>query len=192
MAISSATSIITFIRTDPDVAAAVNGIPSYLHSMTAFACMFLIKVAVKYGGDLIEKERVYEMITGLVQQFRSLYAGKWHLANLMAGGLEKMAATLNPNLDMVSLQQMQDNMANRNIMLNNGTLNLNNGVNHMPGTEQQFGDFETDAFFDYGMSFGLSPVFPFDATTFGMDGTAGASMQDFAADYKQMSSAHGT
>lgn len=191
MAISSATSIINFIRSDPDVAAAVNGIPSYLHSMTAFACMFLIKVAVKYGGDLIEKERVYEMITGLVQQFRSLYAGKWHLANLMAGGLEKMAATLNPNLDMGSLQQMQDNMANRNIMLNNGTLNLN-GVNSLPGADQPFGDFETDAFFDYGMSFGLSPVFPFDPTTFGMDGNAPTQMQDFTDYNKQMGSAHGT
>lgn len=152
--------------------------------------MFLIKVAVKYGGDLIEKERVYEMITGLVQQFRSLYAGKWHLANLMAGGLEKMAATLNPNLDMVSLQQMQDNMANRNIMLNNGTLNLN-GMNSVPGADQPFGDFETDAFFDYGMSFGLSPVFPFDPTAFSMDGNAPGQMQDFT-DYKQMGSAHGT
>ncbi|KAK1633315.1 hypothetical protein BDP81DRAFT_397214 [Colletotrichum phormii] len=40
-AISVATSTIDFINTDPDVAAGVVGMPSYLHCMTAFACMFL-------------------------------------------------------------------------------------------------------------------------------------------------------
>ncbi|KAG9256553.1 uncharacterized protein F5Z01DRAFT_618106 [Emericellopsis atlantica] len=193
MAIASATSIITFMRTDPDVAAAVNGIPSYLHSMTAFACMFLIKVAVKYGGDLIEKDRVYEMITGLVHQFRTLPTGKWHLANLMAGGLEKMVATLNPGLDG-QMMQFPDGTTMRNMMVNS----LGGGGAHAQAHlgDPAFGEIDTDAFFDYGMSFGLSPVFPFDPTTFALDGTgqvATAPMRDFTTvEYQQVGSNPGT
>jgi hypothetical protein len=190
MAVSAATSILDFIRSDSDIGASIIGIPSYLHSMTAFACMFLIKVAVKYGSDLIDKSRVHEMITALVQHFRSLPAGKWHLANLMAGGLEKMAATLLDPAADARFQQQNASSGIGNDVTNaaaaTGLASLANGVipgdTHFDGAGpggNLFADLAGDTFFDYGMSFGLSPVFAFGSSTFGLD-AAGQGSEDFS------------
>ncbi|KAF5025680.1 hypothetical protein F66182_2286 [Fusarium sp. NRRL 66182] len=94
-AISTATTVIDLFLHDPDIAAGIVGMPSYVHSMTAFASMFLTRVATKYH-DLIQRDKVYDLITGLLQQFQAQPAGKWHLANLMISGLERMAQTLKP------------------------------------------------------------------------------------------------
>ncbi|KAK2779076.1 C6 transcription factor [Colletotrichum kahawae] len=179
-AISVATSTINFILTDPDVAAGVVGMPSYLHCMTAFACMFLIKVAVKYGGDLIEPDRVWDLTTSLVRHFRSLPAGKWHLANLMAPGLERMAATLKRSQNG-SLAHLHD------------ALPAPNGVNGAidpqlmpPSTDGTFIGSEGEFFFDYDMSFGLSPVFNFDLSSLNPESSA-LPAQDFTNVEYQMS-----
>ncbi|KAF4338770.1 transcriptional activator of proteases prtT [Fusarium beomiforme] len=146
-AVNAATAIIDLIITDPDVAVGIVGMPSYMLSMTAFACMFLIKVAVKYGSDLIERQRVHDLTTNLVRQFRSLKAGKWHLANLMAGGLERMTATLaTPDPQVRQVQQA---------VYTNTMEHVDMAV---PGN-QVYTDMDGDTFFDYDMSFGLSPVF---------------------------------
>lgn len=93
-AISAATDTIELILTDPDAASVVVGMPSYLHSMTAFACMFLIKMAHKYGKSLVDPKRVWDLTTRLVRHFRSVPAGKWHLTKLMTLRLERMASIL--------------------------------------------------------------------------------------------------
>ncbi|KAM5345180.1 hypothetical protein ACJ41O_011042 [Fusarium nematophilum] len=162
-AVTAATAIIDLIITDADVAVGIVGMPSYMLSMTAFACMFLIKVAIKYGGDLIERQRVHDLTTSLVRQFRSLNAGKWHLANLMAGGLERMTGTLN-SVAPGQVGQMPNGM-----VVSNG-INENVDMTHqIPPGDRPFTDLEGDMFFDYDMSFGLSPVFRFDPSMFSMD-----------------------
>ncbi|QPC60964.1 hypothetical protein HYE67_003195 [Fusarium culmorum] len=158
-AVTAATAIIDLIITDPDVALGIVGMPSYMLSMTAFACMFLIKVAVKYGSDLIERQRVHDLTTSLVRQFRSLKAGKWHLANLMAGGLERMTATL------AAAEPGQGQSAS---MVYNTMENADMAGQMMPGN-QVYTDMDGDTFFDYDMSFGLSPVFRFDPSMFTVD-----------------------
>ncbi|KAM0493645.1 hypothetical protein ACHAP8_009088 [Fusarium lateritium] len=137
--ITAATTIIDKFLHDPDITLGIVGMPSYVHSMTAFASMFLTKVAIKYQ-DLIAKEKVYDLITGLVQQFRSQPAGKWHLAGLMASGLERMAQTLKPDvlMDMglplgVGMDQSVDT-----------------GIS---GVDNFFPDLPGDFFFNYDMSF---------------------------------------
>ncbi|KAJ0274840.1 hypothetical protein COL940_009110 [Colletotrichum noveboracense] len=156
------------------------GMPSYLHCMTAFACMFLIKVAVKYGGDLIEPDRVWDLTTSLVRHFRSLPAGKWHLANLMAPGLERMAATLKRSQNG-SLAHLHD------------ALPASNGVNGTidpqlmpPSTDGTFIGSEGEFFFDYDMSFGLSPVFNFDLSSLNPESST-LPAQDFTNVEYQMS-----
>ncbi|KAF6842388.1 hypothetical protein CMUS01_03167 [Colletotrichum musicola] len=179
-AVSVATSTVDFILTDPDVAAGVIGMPSYLHCMTAFACMFLVKVAVKYGGDLVEPGRVWDLTTSLVRHFRSLPAGRWHLANLMAPGLEKMAATL--RLD-------HEGGAGR---VAGQAVNSTNGVDAAidpqlggPGTDGTIIGSEGEFFFDYNMNFGLSPVFQFDLSSLNAD-SAPMTAQEFGSVEYQM------
>ncbi|KAM0323880.1 hypothetical protein ACHAQA_008461 [Verticillium albo-atrum] len=168
-AVAAAISTIEFILTDPDVSASVVGIPSYLHCMTAFACMFLIKVSVKHGGDLVEPQRVWDLTTRLVGHFRSLPTGRWHLANLMAPGLEKMAATLKPHLE--GHQMLQNGMAGCD--MTNGSLEPK-AV--MSANDQALMGMEGDIMFDFDMSFGLSPVFRFDPATMAIEG-----LQEFGA-----------
>ncbi|KAF4988734.1 hypothetical protein FDECE_14945 [Fusarium decemcellulare] len=162
-AVSAATAIIDLIITDPDVAVGIVGMPSYMLSMTAFACMFLIKVALKYGSDLIERQRVHDLTTSLVRQFRSLNAGKWHLANLMAGGLERMTGTLN------AVAPGQVGQVPNGAIVNNGIHENLDLSNQIPAGDRPFTDIDGDMFFDYDMSFGLSPVFRFDPSMFTMD-----------------------
>ncbi|KAI1083111.1 hypothetical protein F5B20DRAFT_577494 [Whalleya microplaca] len=93
-AVNAATSIVDLLIADPDLQAAVAGMPSYLHSMTAFACVFLAKLAMIHGDELIERAVVINLTSSLIQLYRSSPVGKWHLVNLMANGLEKMVKTL--------------------------------------------------------------------------------------------------
>lgn len=179
-AVGVATKTIDFILADPDIGAGFVGMPSYLHCMTAFACMFLIKVAVKYGDDLVDPGRVWQMTTSLLHQFRSLPTGRWHLAKLMAPGLEGMAAMLAPGGGMgeaAANQVAGGDMTDPMLMTGgvNGQMMAGNGG---------------ELFFDYGMSFGLSPVFQFDptaATFMGSAGDPGSTGQEFGVDYGQLS-----
>ena len=146
--------------------------------------MFLIKVALKYS-DLIEPDKVYNMTMGLVRHFRSLSAGKWHLANLMTSGLEQMAATLKTDKNSHGI--------NGNGMISTALLEMNGiggDLTHDAGMDASGMGMNGEMFFDYGMSFGLSPVFRFDSTLLGgLDGhTPQQQVQGFGdVDYHSMS-----
>jgi hypothetical protein len=81
------------LLTDSDVREGLIGIPHYIHSMIAYACVFLLKVAAQYKGQYIDDGSVLEMTSKVVQQFRSTSVSKYHLVHLMANGLEKMASS---------------------------------------------------------------------------------------------------
>jgi hypothetical protein len=89
-AVAAATAIIETVLTDEDVRDGLVGLPHYIHSMIAFACVFLLKIAAQYSGRYIEDSVVLDLTTKAVQQFHTTPVGKWHLVHLMAEGLEKM------------------------------------------------------------------------------------------------------
>lgn len=91
----------------------------------------------------------------------------------MAGGLEKMAATLHLSTE------------NKQSLFGPGLLNTRQGmtsdmetVQPMPDTEGQLLGLETDLFLDYGMSFGLSPVMRFDPSMLNINGPT-HQLQDY-------------
>lgn len=93
-AAAAATSIIDLLIADADIQPALAGMPSYMHSMSAFACMFLAKLAMIHGDQLIDRQQVMDSIVRLAGFYRSTPVGKWHLVNLMADGLDKIVETL--------------------------------------------------------------------------------------------------
>lgn len=108
-AVSASTAIIELILGDPDVRESLVGIPHYIHSMIAFACVLLLKVAAQHSGQYIDDGFVLDLIGRVVQQLRSTSTGKYHLVHLMADGLERMASS---KIQSPSVLQMHNPSAN--------------------------------------------------------------------------------
>jgi hypothetical protein len=89
-AVTAATDTIEMVLTDYDIQDGLVGIPHYIHSMIAFACVFLLNIASQYSGQYIPDTVIFDLTTRAVHQFRSTAVGRWHLAHQMAEGLEKM------------------------------------------------------------------------------------------------------
>lgn len=162
-AVAAATAIIETVLIDDDIRDGLVGIPHYIHSMIAFACVFLLKIAAQYSGQYIDDTVVYDLTTKAVQQFRSTPVGKWHLVHLMAEGLEKMLAkkTMTPTAGPTHPVQ---------------TNTVPPSLAHTPQTSMEppsmangdglFGDNFEDAF-----SFGTSSFLNFDTGTLDLDFT---------------------
>jgi hypothetical protein len=161
-AVAAATAIIETVLTDDDIREGLVGIPHYIHSMIAFACVFLLKIAAQYSGQYIEDAVVFDLTTRAVQQFRSTPVGKWHLVHLMAEGLDKMLAkkTLTPTavateyVPPASMTQSMGQMVHAN--------------EHMSGAN---GDGLFGENFEDGFNFGTSSFLNFDTGTLDLDFT---------------------
>ncbi|OAL03209.1 hypothetical protein IQ06DRAFT_217835 [Phaeosphaeriaceae sp. SRC1lsM3a] len=90
MAVAAATSVVEMLLNDPDIRDGLVGVPHYIHSMIAFACVFLLKVSIQHSGQYTDDQLVNDLTMKAAQQFRSTAVGKHHLVHLMAEGLEKM------------------------------------------------------------------------------------------------------
>ncbi|KAK9784531.1 hypothetical protein SCARD494_12786 [Seiridium cardinale] len=93
-ATTAAVAIVSTLINDPEIQPALVGMPSYMHSMTAFAAMFLAKATMTYGHQLIDRSVVIDLISRLIALYHSTVAGKFHLVNMMANGLEKLTTAL--------------------------------------------------------------------------------------------------
>ncbi|KAH7071071.1 hypothetical protein FB567DRAFT_554578 [Paraphoma chrysanthemicola] len=92
-AVAAATAVVDLLLEDHDIREGLVGIPHYLHSMIAYACVFLLKVAAQYTAQYIDDALVLDMTSKVVNQFRATPVSKYHLVYLMADGLEKMASS---------------------------------------------------------------------------------------------------
>ena len=93
-AVSVAMKIIEMIILDEDVKAGLVGLPSYIQSMTGFACMFLARLVSLHGDMFVQRDHVISLIMRLKQVYEATPVGKWHLAYLMPKGLERILAML--------------------------------------------------------------------------------------------------
>jgi hypothetical protein len=167
-AVTAATSIIEIILSDDDIRDGLVGIPHYIHSMIAFACVFLLKIAGQYSGQYIEDAVVFDLATRAVQQFRSTPVGKWHLVHLMAEGLEKMLA-----------KKAKSPISTSNTPTARSTTTSNaeyatpatNTITPMMNGENVFTGGASGASFDDVFSFGTSSFLNFDTGTIDLDFT---------------------
>ncbi|KAF5024345.1 hypothetical protein F66182_3575 [Fusarium sp. NRRL 66182] len=163
MAVTSASAIIDILLSDPDLSLSIVGIPSYLLSMTAFAAMFLAKVSHKYGDDLFRRDQALDQITRLINHFRSLSMGKWHLAKLMIRGLETVTSLLTSHgVQATSQNAIPNTMPG----VENG-----HGIQNICGTNNDIlSGMDSNAIPTWDTTFGLSPIFGFDPSLLDVDG----------------------
>lgn len=93
MAISAAASILTFVLEEEDMRRALVGTPLYVHTMIAFASVFLMKVTTKWNriiGLNVEREYVSDLLERMIKLLRATTTSDRHLLPHLAAGLEKM------------------------------------------------------------------------------------------------------
>ena len=99
MAISAAASILTFVLEEEDMRRAMVGTPLYVHTMIAFASVFLMKVATRWNrvmGLNVEPHYVSHLLERMIVLLKSSITSDRHLLYHIAYGLEKMLAKVGP------------------------------------------------------------------------------------------------
>jgi hypothetical protein len=154
------------VLTDDDIRSGLVGIPHYIHSMIAFACVFLLKTAAQYSGQYIEDAVVFDLTTRAVEQFRATPVGKWHLVHLMAEGLEKMLAKKTATPTAASMPQISaPPTMHHGHQINHNLPSIANG-------DSLFDDGMNGAtHFDDTFNFGTSSFLNFDTGTLDLDFT---------------------
>ncbi|KAL1887949.1 hypothetical protein Sste5346_009894 [Sporothrix stenoceras] len=97
MGISAAASILTFVLEEDDLRRALVGTPLYVHTMIAFASVFLMKMAAQWNrvmGLNVESAYVAHLLRRMVALLQSAVTSDRHLLYHIAAGLEKMLAKL--------------------------------------------------------------------------------------------------
>ena len=127
--------------------------------------MFLIKVSHKYGKDLIDPERVWDLSTRLVRHFRSVPASKWHLTKLMTYRLERIATILDPNVRIGRPIELATSPVEAETSLQEYNTHQHHPVSEpcLMAHEPPMIEFPSDPFFDCNLDFGLTPMFPFES-----------------------------
>ncbi|KAF2662267.1 hypothetical protein K491DRAFT_646198 [Lophiostoma macrostomum CBS 122681] len=93
MAISSAASILTFVLEEEDMRRALVGTPLYVHTMIAFASVFLMKVTTNWNtiiGLNVETKYVTGLLERMIELLKGSVTSDRHLLYHIAAGLEKM------------------------------------------------------------------------------------------------------
>lgn len=112
---SHATTILELLLGDADIRRSIIGVPHYFHTMVAFACVVLLKVADRYRDDLgIDVASTHSLIQRVIDFFRHVKCGQYHLVHWMADGLAKMLAQSS------SAQSSRDSMSSDSV---NGSIN---------------------------------------------------------------------
>lgn len=92
-AIDAAHYILQYTMDETAYREALVGIPLYLHSMIAFAAVFLMKIAHKWhaiGVNIDPETRTKPLIEGMIRTLRDCKAGTNHMVFSMASGFQRL------------------------------------------------------------------------------------------------------
>ncbi|KIX02426.1 uncharacterized protein Z518_08367 [Rhinocladiella mackenziei CBS 650.93] len=92
-AINSAHQILIIVLEEPSIRNSMVGVPLYLHSMIAFAVVFLIKMSSRWTGigvSIDAETKTKPLIEAVIALFRSCKAGQNHILYSMADGFERL------------------------------------------------------------------------------------------------------
>ncbi len=106
IAVSSATDILTIVIEEPLMHRALVGVPLYVHTMIAFAAVFLLKVATTYRHIVsINTDLILHLLTMTSQIFNQASAARQHILYYIADGLDKMIKKVHENQGEMSLEE---------------------------------------------------------------------------------------
>ncbi|KIV90134.1 hypothetical protein PV10_07475 [Exophiala mesophila] len=92
-AITSAHQILIVVLQEPSIRDSMVGVPLYLHTVIAFAVVFLIKMSSRWAsiGVTIDPEtKTRPLIENVIALFRGCRAGRSHILYSMADGFERL------------------------------------------------------------------------------------------------------
>jgi len=92
-AITSAHKILMTVLEQPSIRDSMVGVPLYLHTVIAFAVVFLIKMSSRWAGigvSIDPEEQTKPLIEGVIDLFRGCQVGKGHILYAMADGFERL------------------------------------------------------------------------------------------------------
>ncbi|KAJ9618823.1 hypothetical protein H2204_012899 [Knufia peltigerae] len=92
-AINSAHQILIIVLDEPSIRDSMVGVPLYLHTVIAFAVVFLIKMSSRWAGigvTIDPEQKTKPLIEAVIDLFRSCRAGKDHILYAMADGFERL------------------------------------------------------------------------------------------------------
>lgn len=105
-AVESAHAILQHFLDDPKYAGEIVGMPLYLHSIIAFAVVFLLKMARRWhsiGITIDAPSRTIPLVERIIELLQSCKAGANHMVFSMAKGFERMLRQLKKaNLNLQS------------------------------------------------------------------------------------------
>ncbi|ETS74504.1 hypothetical protein PFICI_14370 [Pestalotiopsis fici W106-1] len=149
MAISAAASILTFVLEEEDMRRALVGTPLYVHTMIAFASVFLMKVATKWNrimGLNVESNYVSHLLERMILLLKNSVTSERHLLYHIASGLEKMLE----NLGKISKKQPRQTQemgigVSPDSVISFGPMGYGPSPGHQaPAIENSNNDFATD------------------------------------------------
>ncbi|KIW56571.1 hypothetical protein PV05_05223 [Exophiala xenobiotica] len=110
-AINSAHQILITVLDEPSIRDSMVGVPLYLHTVIAFAVVFLIKMSSRWAGigvSINPEQKTKPLIEAVISLFRSCRAGKNHILYAMADGFERL---LRSNMGQVATVKAENGNA---------------------------------------------------------------------------------
>ncbi|TDZ32579.1 Transcriptional activator of proteases prtT [Colletotrichum spinosum] len=93
VAVSSARAIVELTANDPDIKIGLVGMAHYCHTMIAYACSFLLKLATSRQYDLgLDQNDTFRAIRDVAVMCESAQCTRFHLLHWMGAGLRQLVA----------------------------------------------------------------------------------------------------
>ncbi|KAJ3530058.1 hypothetical protein NM208_g9493 [Fusarium decemcellulare] len=93
VAIQNARDIMNLITRDSDIRAGFVAMPHYYHTMVAYACSFMLKLATNSRNHLgIDQDDVFHSILQVTELCQSIQCTRYHIVYWMGSGLRGMTA----------------------------------------------------------------------------------------------------
>jgi hypothetical protein len=165
-AVTAAIRLVNIILGDREIQVGLAGVPHYFYGMIAFACVFLVKAATKHSAQLvIDQQEIRVLIERLSDQLSATRVGSGHVIHRMAGGLRKMAESLQGRETQQAVSARIEKSQSRTQSTNYAPISSAlpatfdpAGLNHFPAVDG------TDiGFCDATLGFGM-PFFDFEGT----------------------------